>query len=182
VIRVFQLGEPEIRKKSVNVTDIFDPQFLQDKENLVATLTDFREKNGFGRGISAPQIGVHKRFISLNLGDGSFTIINPMIINKSEDTFSMWDDCMSFPDLMVKLKRFKSISIEYINENDGSVEQWLNIDQSVSELLQHEIDHLDGVLAVDRALDKESIVQRVTFERNIQYYSSMVDYVIVPTL
>jgi len=105
-----------------------------------------------------------------------------MIINKSEDTFSMWDDCMSFPDLMVKLKRFKSISIEYINENDGNVEQWLNIDQSVSELLQHEIDHLDGVLAVDRALDKESIVQRVTFERNIQYYSSMVDYVIVPTL
>jgi peptide deformylase len=56
---------------------------------------------------------------------------------------------MSFPWLMVKVQRHKSISITYQDES-GQVKEWNHIDQATSELLQHEIDHLDGVLAVDR--------------------------------
>jgi peptide deformylase len=64
---------------------------------------------------------------------------------------------MSFPWLMVKVRRHKSISIQYQDEQ-GCTQEMNHIDQATSELLQHEIDHLDGVLAVDLALDQNSLV------------------------
>jgi len=165
----------------VVVFAFFDSLFVAEKMCLFETLEMFRNKNGFGRAISAPQIGVPKRFIAMNLGEGEFMIINPKITNRSDETFTMWDDCMSFPNLMVKLRRNKNISIEYQDEQ-GEIVHWNNIDQAVSELLQHEIDHLDGILAVDRAYDDKSIINRSDYLNNIDDYSKQVDYVIKPTI
>jgi len=166
----------------VEVRDVKDSQFLSERDMLIATLDKFRADMGFGRAISAPQIGVNKRLIALNLGKSNFCILNPVITNKSTETFTMWDDCMSFPWLMVKVQRHTSISISYIDEHDGSQKTWENIDQAVSELLQHEIDHLDGILAVDRALDKEAIISREVYTSNQQFFNSQVDYFIRPTI
>lgn len=108
-------------------------------------------------------------------------MINPQISWKSEEMFSLWDDCMSFPWLMVKVKRFKSISVNYLDEN-GKEHQMEKVDISISELLQHEIDHLDGILALDRVLDKKSIISRIVYEEKKQEFDKEVDYFIVPTI
>jgi peptide deformylase len=92
----------------------------------------------------------------------------------------MWDDCMSFPDLLVRVARARSISLDYVDEH-GKAKQWRELDEAAAELLQHEIDHLDGILAVDRALDAESLVLRAAYERNRELFDSRVDYTITPT-
>jgi peptide deformylase len=84
---------------------------------------------------------------------------------------------MSFPWIMVRLRRHRSVSLHYVDE-DGRTREWRQLEQSTSELLQHEIDHLDGILAVDRALERESIISREVYERDISHFAKQVDYVI----
>jgi peptide deformylase len=174
---ILQLGDPQLRQPSAPVTDVSHPAFTSNQHRLHATLAAFRQANGFGRAISAPQIGVAQRFIALNLGDGPLLIANPEIVWSSAETFTMWDDCMSFPSLLVKVQRHQSISVHFLDER-GHRREWLRMNQSTSELLQHEIDHLDGILAVDRAVDRESLVMREVFEAQRAYFARQVDYVI----
>jgi peptide deformylase len=178
---VMILGNPILREISEIIT-VFQLDEIKDNiEDLKIALDEFRQKNGFGRGIAAIQIGVKKRIIALNLGEGTFVIVNPVIINRSKSTFSMWDDCMSFPDLLVKVIRNETIDIEYQDEN-GQRKLWENIEQSTAELLQHEIDHLDGILAIDRAIEKIDIIYKNEYVKNRDYYDKTVDYVIKPTI
>ena len=174
---VLLLGDPRLRVQSQEV-DQYDAHAF---ETLAATLEAFRRRHGFGRAISAPQIGIAQRFIALNLGRGTFFIVNPVITWKSEETFTMWDDCMSFPDLLVRVERVRSLSIEYVDEQ-GARKEWRDLGQAEAELLQHEIDHLDGVLAIDRAIDRESIVMRSVYEKERERFDAMVDYTITPTV
>ena len=171
------LGDPRLRVKSEAVQDIEAPAFLHDRNRLQATLAAFRATHGFGRAVSAPQIGVAKRFIALNLDGDAFVMINPEITWKDPDTFTMWDDCMSFPFLLVRVRRHQSISVTYTDEA-GRTRHRERMDQATSELLQHEIDHLDGVLAVDRSLDRDSLVSREVFESKPEWFERQVDYVI----
>ncbi|MDR9824120.1 peptide deformylase, partial [Vibrio sp. FNV 38] len=126
---------------------------------------EFRKRNGFGRAIAAPQCGFLQRYIALCLpGRGQFFVVNPRITWSSPETFTMLDDCLSFPDLLVRVRRHCSISIEYQTET-GERKTWNDIDQATAGLLQQEIDHLDGVLAVDRALPGvDSIIWRSLYE------------------
>jgi peptide deformylase len=179
VASILQLGDPHLRKTSAVVTDFSDSTFISNQRRLHATLAAFRRAKGFGRAISAPQIGLSQRFIALNLGDGPLMIINPEIVWSSTETFTMWDDCMSFPSLLVKVQRHQSISVHFMDEH-GHHCDWHRLNQAVSELLQHEMDHLDGILAVDRALDRESLVMREVFEAQHEYFARQVDYVIAP--
>jgi len=87
-----------------------------------------------------------------------------------------WDDCMSFPFLLVKVRRHQSISIRYRDEL-GSVHEWTQMGRAQSELLQHEIDHLDGILAVDRAVDENSLVSRELFDTQRELFEAQVDYI-----
>jgi peptide deformylase len=116
-------------------------------------MMDFRARHGWGRAIAAPQIGVLQRIIYLHV-DHPWLIINPLISAASAEMMEIWDDCMSFPDLLVRLERHRSFTLTYRDE------QWAEHTQPIqgllSELLQHEIDHLDGVLAVARAIDGAS--------------------------
>jgi peptide deformylase len=174
---VLLLGDPRLRLRS-NEVERFDSEAF---DALAATLEAFRRTYGFGRAISAPQIGIAQRFIAVNLGAGTFFVVNPVITWRSDATFTMWDDCMSFPDLLVRLARNESISIDYVDER-GRAKSWRELDRASAELLQHEIDHLDGILAVDRALDAESLVMRRAYEANRDYHDSRADYTITPTI
>lgn len=178
---VLPMSDPRLRRLCEDVTDLDDPQFLQENQMLQAALNAFRARFGFGRGIAAPQLGIAKRFIALNLGEGSFSMINPRITWRSDETFTMWDDCMCFPDLLVKVRRHTSISVQFLDEQ-GNMQYWEQIEQSLAELLQHEIDHLDGVLATDLAVDATGIIQRSDFLKDPHKFSQQVDYVIVPTI
>jgi peptide deformylase len=174
---VLLLGDPRLRARSQEVERFDDVPF----GDLAVTLDAFRKQHGFGRAISAPQIGVPLRFIAVNLGKGTFFIVNPVITWRSAETFTMWDDCMSFPDLLVRVARNDSISLEYA-DHEGRPHTWNEMDRAAAELLQHEIDHLDGILAVDRALDRDALVVKPQFDANRDYFSSLVDYTILPTL
>ena len=176
-MNVLLLGDPRLRVRSTEVEGYDAAAF----EALAATLDEFRRTHGFGRAISAPQIGIPQRFIAMNLGQGTFFIVNPLITWRSEETFTMWDDCMSFPDLLVRVERAQSLSLEYVDEQ-GKRKEWRELDRAAAELLQHEIDHLDGVLAVDRKIDDESLVMRREYERNREFFDAKVDYAIVPTI
>ena len=173
--RVLLLGDPRLRVRSAEVESFDFDAFGA----LSETLDAFRKTHGFGRAISAPQIGIARRFIAVNLGQGTFFVVNPVITWRSEETFTMWDDCMSFPDLLVRVRRAQSISIDYVDEN-LKPHTWNELDQAAAELLQHEIDHLDGILAVDRAIDRDSLVLKPLFDAERERFAAMVDYTIAP--
>ncbi len=83
--------------------------------------------------------------------------------------------------LLVKVRRHRSVSVAYQDES-GTAHRWEGLGQAEAELLQHEIDHLDGILAVDRAAEVRDIVYRSEFERDRDFYERQVDYVIRPTI
>lgn len=171
------LGDPVLRRVCEPVTDFTAKEFSEDAKSLYATLVKFRSEHGFGRAVSAPQIGISRRFIALKIGARPQLIVNPEITRTSPEKFTMWDDCMSFPNLLVRLERYESVSIKFQDEN-GKTQNWTDLDRAVSELLQHEIDHLDGVLAIDRAMDQDSIILREYFEQNREAVNARVDYTI----
>ena len=163
--------EPRLRERSVPVEDLGDPGFLAARERLHQVLAEFRAHHGFGRAIAAPQIGAFLRLIALDLGEGPRALVNPRITRRSEETFPLWDDCLSFPDLLVLVRRHRRITVAFTNER-GVEETWRDLDPATSELLQHEIDHLDGILALDRAIDDEAIVTRKEFERDPERFGA----------
>ena len=148
---------------------------MQEKGTLLATLDHFRKKNGFGRGIAAPQIGVARRFIAINMGDGPRVLVDPTITWSSPETFTLYDDCMSLPWILCKVRRHESISVAFTNE-EGETERWDEVPMALSELLQHEIDHLDGVLIVDRVVSSQGIVSREEMDRDPTLFQQEVDY------
>ena len=171
---VLLVGDPRLRRVAVPVSPA-EPGLVDDVARLHATLARFRGEHGFGRAISATQIGVAQRFIALNLGEGPFTMFNPEITWRSGERFTLWDDCMSFPFLLVRVARDASISVEFEDET-GRRQCWDRLDRATSELLQHEIDHLDGVLALDRAADRNAIVSREVFEAMPEHFARLVDF------
>lgn len=154
---ILLLGNPALREKCAPVRSFSTEQLESVVQDLRDTLEEFRRRNGFGRGIAAPQIGVTERLIFIDAGT-PLAMVNPQIVNRSRKTMTLWDDCFSFPDLLVKVKRHLAISIRY--QDLQGRRHTLEADGALSELLQHEVDHLDGVLAIDRALDSRHIAYR----------------------
>ena len=107
--------------------------------------------------------------------------MNPVITWRSEARFTLWDDCMCFPDLLVKVRRHASVTLAFTGEQ-GRRLGGERRPRAESELLQHELDHLDGVLATDRALDARSLIYRAAFAGIRPISEAQVDYVIQPTL
>ena len=122
-----------------------------------------RRTHGFGRGISAVQIGEPKRLIYIELEGRAYRLRNPAYEFQSGETFRLWDDCFSFPDLIVRVRRHAEITVRY--QDEQGVARRLKAENDLSELLQHEIDHLDGILATDRALDSRSFALRREVEK-----------------
>jgi peptide deformylase len=109
------------------------------------------------------QIGRPKRIIYIEFEERAYRLRNPEYLWQSEEKFRLWDDCFSFPHLLVWLERAKRVGIRYRDESDR--EQTLEASGAFSELLQHEMDHLDGVLAIDRAVDRNGLCTREEWQR-----------------
>ena len=154
--RIRQLGDPVLREVSRPVETA--EQARPVLGDLRDTLHDFQRTHGFGRGISAVQIGVTLRVIYMEVGDARYCLLNPEFEWMSAEKFRMWDDCFSFPHLCVWLERAVSVRLRYLDE-DG-VPRQLAASGALSELVQHEMDHLDGVLAVDRAIGRDGLATR----------------------
>jgi peptide deformylase len=157
VKEIYQLGNQKLYEISDEVKFEELSQIKQVVQDLHDTMMDFRKTYGVGRAIAAPQIGEMKRVLYMNI-DQPVVFINPELINKSNEMMELWDDCMCFPNLMVWVKRHKTLTIKYRDLNWE--QQEMKLEGDLSELLQHEYDHLDGTLAVMRAVDGKSFAFR----------------------
>ena len=162
VREILLLGNPKLCQKSKEVTESELDQIRLVIDDLHDTIMDFREKYNFGRAIAAPQIGIFKRIIYMHIGT-SIPIINPRLVDMSDDMMEVWDNCMSFPDLLVKVRRHAKGRIIYRNMNWQ--EQDLVLGGDLAELLQHEYDHLDGILATQRAVDDKSFALKSEMDK-----------------
>ena len=159
---VLLLGNPLLRAVCVRVRLYNTPELRALVRDMADTLHDFRRRNGFGRGIAASQIGDRRRVVFIDI-DGPLAMVNPEIVRASRQMMTLWDDCFSFPDLAVKLKRHLSVEVRY-RDPEGK-EHLLKARGALSELLQHEIDHVNGTLALDRAVDSRHIVYKSELEK-----------------
>lgn len=151
---ILLLGDPRLYESCDPVSREEVPELMPVVAEMADLILQFRARYGAGRAIAAPQIGVMKRLVVMNI-DGSKAFFNPVLFDCSEEMMELWDDCMSFPNLLVRLKRHRYCKMKFYNEQ-WEEEVW-TLEDDLSELLQHEIDHLDGILATTRALDGQSL-------------------------
>ncbi|MDB5090672.1 MAG: Peptide deformylase [Mucilaginibacter sp.] len=147
------LGDPRLYETCEAVLKTELPlvkNWVADMDNV---MKEIRLKYNFGRAIAAPQLGIMKRLIYMNI-DRPVVFINPQLSGLSDELFELWDDCMSFPNLLVKVKRHQLLTINYLDEN-WEPHEW-KMEGALSELLQHEYDHLNGILCTMRAIDERS--------------------------
>lgn len=165
VKRILQLGDPLLWRQCTIVDDPASPEVAAIAEDLKDTLEEFQLTNAFGRGIAAPQIGVPVRLIVVSGPSIDFcgALVNPRIKRRSEKNVAMWDGCFSFSGLVVGVWRAERISVEYTDLK--GMARSLSADWTLSQLLQHEIDHLDGILAVQRAISDRHIFTREEWRR-----------------
>jgi len=165
-----QIALPVAEPSAEEVSDL-----VQD---LADTLAHWRAKTGYGRGIAAPQIGVLQRVIFLQLpGENAWPLVNPEIVERSTEKIVVWDGCLSFLSIFMQVERNREIKMRYRNLHGDTLEFRTGDERNLSELLQHEIDHLDGVLAIDRVADYKTICTREEFEKR---YRDASPYAVTP--
>ena len=125
--RLYEIAE-EVKKEEL---ESLKPVFTDMFDCIKAIRRDY----GFGRAIAAPQIGVRKRLICI-LTDRPYVIINPALEFLGDDTMELMDDCMSFPNLLVRVRRYRHCILRYRDEN--WLEQRMRMDDEMAELIQHE--------------------------------------------
>ena len=160
VADILLLGDPRLYEICEPVLEAELPLVAGWVADLHAVMNDIRAIYRFGRGIAAPQIGVMKRLVYLNV-DCPLVLLNPELVQASAETFELWDDCMSFPNLLVRVRRHQQITVRYHDEH-WQPQTWTPEDRALAELLQHECDHLDGILCTMRAVDAQSFRWRPT--------------------
>ena len=149
VLKLYEYPDDVLRQKCVRVGKVDDAlrKFLDD---MLETM--YVDK---GCGLAAPQVGVTKRIIVLdpNPSDEDLSarrpmyLINPEIIWHSEETVMFNEGCLSLPDQRAEVERYERVRVHYIDYNGK--EQEILADDLLAIILQHEIDHLDGVLYID---------------------------------
>ena len=157
VREILLLGNPKLYEASEAVQEEDLKELPAVVSDLHDTLLEFRRKYGAGRAIAACQIGFAKRLIYM-FTDRPVVFVNPTLENRSEEMMEVWDDCMCFPDLLVKVLRHKSCAIRFRDMSFRG--QTMRLEGDLSELLQHEYDHLDGILAVSRAVSGRAFALR----------------------
>ena len=163
---VLQLGDPKLRDRCARVTNPSSREIRDLIGDLSDTLAHWRAETGYGRGIAAPQIGVLQRVVFLKLpGAEPWPLINPEIVRRSDEKIAVWDACLSFLSIFMKVERHRKITVRYQKVDGDFLEVEAGEEKDLSELLQHEIDHLDGILAIDRVTDVKTIVTREEFEK-----------------
>jgi peptide deformylase len=161
-LKIAQLGQPVLRAVAAEVPrgDILSEAFQQFLGEMHATL-----RAAEGAGLAAPQVFVSRRiFLAAILPPASADappevefFINPRLIEVSEEESSSWEGCLSFPELLVLVPRPRQVRIEYLNARaELSV---LDLEGFQASVVQHEFDHLEGILTLDRALSTHDIIK-----------------------
>ncbi len=155
------LGDPILRARCQPVKKVRSPAVRVVADDLQDTLRSLQARHGMGRGLSAPQIGAPLRVVYVEI-DKPWFLINPEIVDIGEDDFLVWDDCFSAPNLLVRVQRAYRVTVAYLDL--AGKQRTVEAEGPLAELLQHEIDHLDGVLMVDRPVGLDPFCFRQEWE------------------
>jgi peptide deformylase len=163
---ILQLGNPVLREKAAPVADPGAPEIRALAQDLSDTLAHWRRETGYGRAIAAPQIGALQRVIFLRLpGEPAWPMVNPEIVWQSDEKVVVWDACLSFLSIFMQVERAERIRVRWQDFAGAWHETEAGPEKDLAELLQHEIDHLEGILAIDRMVDLRSLCTREEFEK-----------------
>ncbi|HEX5616457.1 MAG TPA: peptide deformylase [Acidimicrobiia bacterium] len=143
-IRVF--GDPVLKRPTASVAQI-DGAFVRLAEAMYETMYDAP-----GVGLAAPQVGVQQRFFVYDVGEGPRTLVNPEVVDTAGE-WSYEEGCLSLPGVALELVRPKLVTVHGL-DLDGN-EVTIEADELLGRVFLHEIDHLDGVLMLDRMDDDE---------------------------
>lgn len=141
-MNIYVYEAPILRKKS-NEVEIFDEELKNTLEEMVKTM-----KLAKGIGLAANQVGIDKRFFVLGIEDEVYKIVNPEILEFSEELVEYEEGCLSIPGIFRNVIRPEKIKVRYFNENGEKIET--TYEGIISRAFQHEFDHLDGVLFIDK--------------------------------
>lgn len=144
IYNILKEGDPALREKSKAVPKI-TPNIIKLLRNMLETMYD-----ADGVGLAAPQVGVLKRVIVIDVGEGPIVLINPEIIEKKGEMTDS-EGCLSCPGLVGDVKRYKTVKVKGLNEKGEEI--IIEGEDLLSTALQHEIDHLDGILFIDKAIN-----------------------------
>lgn len=148
ILKIAKYPAENLRQKSVTVKkeEIGLPEFKQLCFNMAETML-----NKKGIGLAAPQIGENIRLIIVNVKDGSIIMINPKITNKSLAKEYGEEGCLSIPGVFGQVKRSKKITCKYLDMQGKTIK--ITALGFLARVIQHEIDHLDGILFIEKAKD-----------------------------
>ena len=145
LLDIKKFGDPVLRKRCEPVEKV-----TKEIKKLIVDMVQTMEKNN-GVGLAAPQVGENKRIVVIKTdieGQEFFELVNPKILKKSKETKKEEEGCLSFPKIFFKVERPKEIEVEGIDINGKKTKiKALGI---MARVLCHEIDHLDGILFIDR--------------------------------
>jgi peptide deformylase len=145
--QIRQYGDPALRLKANEVVDFDD-----DLRRLVERMTTLMQE-AQGVGLAATQVGVLRRLFVFQPGeDGPRVIVNPVIVERADESESDGEGCLSLQGVRVPVERSVSVVIEGKDEAGADVR--LELDEYAARVAQHELDHLDGVLIIDRTDDE----------------------------
>ena len=143
VIPVLKAGDPILRKKSEPVKKI-DKRIIKLLKHMADTMY-FSE----GVGLAAPQVGINERIVVIDVGDGLIELINPEIISSEGVQLCTQEGCLSVPGLFGKVERAMKVEVKALDRNGE--EFTFEAEGFKAQAVQHEIDHLDGILFIDKA-------------------------------
>ncbi len=152
ILKIITNPNPILRKisKDADEKTIKSQEFKNFCACLVVTML---KKDGVG--LAAPQIGRNIRVFAIDTKDGPIVFINPKIVKRSWAKEWSEEGCISVPKIFGKVKRPKKIICDYINEN--SEKQRIEANGLLAMVIQHENDHLDGILFIDKAKEIQKI-------------------------
>ena len=151
VYKIVEIGDEILREKAKPIKTV-NSNIIKLLDNLADTLYHAK-----GAGLAAPQIGVSKRVVVVDIGEGLYELINPEIISSSgQDTDT--EGCLSIPGIVGDVTRAETVKVRYLDRHGK--EKNLTAKGILARAMQHEIDHLEGILYVDRATNIRRLKQR----------------------
>lgn len=142
VYKIVEIGDPILKEKCRPVNKI-TPNIIKLLDDMADTMYDAN-----GVGLAAPQIGVGKRVIVVDVGDGLIELINPEIVHR-EGSATDVEGCLSIPGIQGQVPRYAKVRVRGMNREGDRVEY--EAEGLLARAFQHEIDHLEGILFIDRA-------------------------------
>ncbi len=160
LLQILQAPHPGLKRVAQPVAEVTD-ELRTLMDDMLETMY-----HAPGIGLAAPQVGVDKRIVVVDVGREEndrhpLRLVNPELVWASDDSVTMEEGCLSLPDQFAEVKRPSAVRLRYLDETGA--EQEIAADGMLARCLQHEVDHLDGILFVDHlsALRRNMILRKL---------------------